>query len=155
MHLLKIVPGQIGSFLRCYILPIKKGCNTLIWENTHIDSPEKLLIGDNVSINRGCILHAGGEICIGNDVLIGPEVIIYSQNHKYEDSSVNIRMQGYEKSKVVIGNNIWIGARTIILPGVTIGNNVVIAAGTVVTKDIDCNSVFAGVPAKKIKSLDA
>ena len=154
MYILKIVPGQTGSLLRCSILPINKGKNVFFWENTQIDSPKKLFIGNNVSINRGCILHAGGEISIGDDVLIGPEVIIYSQNHRYKDSSLSIRMQGYEKSKVIIGNNIWIGARTIILPGVTVGNNVVIAAGSIVTKDIDCNSVFAGVPAKKIKNLD-
>jgi len=149
-HILKIIPGQIGSLLRCSILSIKKGHNVLIWENTHIDSPKKLSIGNDVSINRGCILHAGGEISIGNDVLIGPEVIVYSQNHKYKDKNILIREQGYEKEKVIIGNNVWIGARVIILPGVTIGDNVVIAAGSIVTKNINCNSVVAGIPAKKI-----
>ena len=91
---LKAIPGRIGCGLRNVLLPYKNGAKVLIWSHTHIDSPSKLTLGNNVSINRGCVLHAGGEIEIGNDVLIGPGVTIYSQNHNFEDTSMPIVAQG-------------------------------------------------------------
>ena len=86
---LKAIPGRIGCRLRNVLLPYKNGSKVLVWSHTHIDSPSKLTLGNNVSINRECVLHAGGEIEIGNDVLIGPGVTIYSQNHNFEDTSKN------------------------------------------------------------------
>ncbi len=134
------------------MLPYQKGINVTIWDHVQIDSPSKLKIGNNVSVNRGCILHAGGEIEIGNDVLIGPAVIIYSQNHSYRDLSKKIINQGYNTKKVNIGSNVWIAANAIILPGVTIGEGAVVAAGSVVTKDVDPNTIVGGNPAIFIKN---
>jgi len=149
--LLKSIPGKLGCILRNILLPYQKGINVTIWDHVQIDSPSKLIIGNNVSVNRGCILHAGGEIEIGNDVLIGPGVIIYSQNHSYRDLSKKIINQGYNTKKVNIDSNVWIAANAIILPGVTIGEGAVVAAGSVVTKDVEPNTIVGGNPAIFIK----
>lgn len=150
-HLLKFIPGKIGCFFRKHLLPFKSGSSSFVWDSVHIDSPSKLIIGNNVSINRGCILNAAGEISILDDVLIGPEVIIYSQNHIYKSLEIKINEQGYIKSSVLIKENVWIGARSIILPGVKIGCNSIIGAGSIVTKDVPPNCIFAGNPARLIK----
>jgi maltose O-acetyltransferase len=149
----KQIPGKIGCRVRNIVYNYRNGVNVQIWDGVQIDKPSKLRIGNNVSINRGSIINAGGEITIGDNVLIGPGVIIYSQNHNYLDGSLPFNKQGYEYKKVEIGNNVWIGARAIILPGVTIGNNVVISAGSIVTKNVENNNLVGGVPAKTIKIL--
>ena len=150
-HFLKFIPGKTGCFYRKFFLPYKSGSSSFIWDGVHIDSPSKLTIGNNVSINRGCIINAGGDVSVLDDVLIGPEVIIYSQNHIYKNLEKKISEQGYLTSSVLICDNVWIGARSIILPGVKIGSNSIIGAGSVVTKDVPSNCVYAGNPAKLIK----
>jgi acetyltransferase-like isoleucine patch superfamily enzyme len=139
--ILKWIPGITGCVIRRNLLPVKCGKNVKIWDGVQIDSPSKLIIGNNVSINRGSIINAGGGIRIGNDVLIGPNVTIYSQNHKFKDPFVKIKDQGYELKPVFIGNNVWIAANVIILPGVVINDNCVIAAGCTVSKTVESNSV--------------
>ena len=144
---LKVIPGRIGCYVRNIFLPYVKGKNVTIWDYVQIDSPSKLRLGNNVSVNRGCILHAGGGIEIGNDVLIGPGVAIYSQNHNYKNLDNKIVEQGYETKRVCIGNNVWIAAKAIILPGVVIEDGSVIAAGSIVTKDVKSNTIVGGNPA--------
>jgi acetyltransferase-like isoleucine patch superfamily enzyme len=107
-----------------------------------------LVIGSDVGIADGCQLNAGGEIEIGNGVLIGPCVLIWSQNHAYEDRDLPIREQGYKWSKVTIEDDVWIGAGAIILTGVRLSRGTVVAAGAVVTRSTDCYSIVAGVPAR-------
>jgi maltose O-acetyltransferase len=150
-HFLKFVPGKTGCFYRKFFLPYKSGSSSFIWDGVHIDSQSKLTIGNNVSINRGCIINGGGDVSVSDDVLIGPEVIIYSQNHIYKNLEKKISEQGYLTSSVLISDNVWIGARSIILPGVKIGSNSIIGAGSVVTKDVPSNCIYAGNPAKLIK----
>lgn len=113
-----------------------------------------LLIGDNVGISEFCYFSIRGNLSIGNDVICGPYVKIFTENHSFEISEVPFRLQEEIRADVKIGNNVWIGAGSIILPGVLIGNNVVVAAGSVVNKNIEDNSLVGGVPAKLIKSLN-
>jgi acetyltransferase-like isoleucine patch superfamily enzyme len=108
-------------------------------------------IGNNSAVGSQSYLGGQGGITIGNDVIIGPQVQIFSENHNYDDPLTVIRKQGESRKGVVIGNNCWIGAGSIILDGVHIADGCVIAAGSVVTKSITANSVVAGVPAKVIK----
>jgi maltose O-acetyltransferase len=150
MKLTSIIPGGIGCRIRNTVLPYKRGVNVKIWDGIHIDSPSKLTIGDDVSINRNCLIHAGGGVSIGSRTLIGPNVTIYSQNHVYKEKSIDIRLQGYELKPVAIGNDVWIACNAILLPGVTIGDGCVIAAGSVVTHNMPPYSIVAGVPAKVI-----
>lgn len=108
-------------------------------------------IGDNSGIGISC--EVSGPVTIGNDVMMGPEVVIYTRNHKTDRTDIPMNQQGFnEYQEVVIGNDVWIGRRVIILPGVTIGDGSIIGAGAVVTKDIPPYSVAGGVPAKVIKS---
>ncbi len=110
----------------------------------------KLSIGDNSGLGINC--QAQGTVSIGNNVMMGPDVLIYTTNHEFNNKNVPMQQQGYQLEKPVsIGNDVWIGARVIILPGVHIGDGVVIGAGTVVTKDIPAYSVCVGNPAKVVK----
>jgi acetyltransferase-like isoleucine patch superfamily enzyme len=109
-------------------------------------------IGNNSAIGAQSFIGGQGGVNIGNDVIMGPGVRIFSENHIYKDKKELIRLQGESRKGVAIGDNCWIGASSTILDGVTIGNGCVIAAGSVVTKDIPSNSVAAGVPAKVVKN---
>ena len=90
---------------------------------------------------------------IGQSVAIGPNCVIYSHDHTY-DSDAPAAWKGPLITKpVTIKDHAWIGSGVTILPGVTVGERAVIAAGSVVTKDVQPNSVYAGIPAKKIKDI--
>ena len=108
-------------------------------------------IGDNSGIGINAILSPG--ITIGNDVMMGPYCMMCTSNHAIGDLTTPMRKQGHaERKPIVIGNDIWIGARVTILPGVHVGDGSVIGAGAVVTKDVEPYSIVAGNPAKKIGS---
>ena len=113
-------------------------------------SPQNITKGVNCDPGDGIntYIQANNGIIFGNDVELGPGVKIISSNHDSQDYSLHIKC-----NPINIGNNVWIGANAVILPGVTIGDNVVIGAGSVVTKDIPSNSVAVGNPCMKIKSL--
>ena len=113
---------------------------------------ENIYIGKNSHINHLCGLWAAehSTIKIGNDVLFGPGVYVYSGNHSFKRNQL-IRKQPYTEKSVEIGNDVWIGVNALIMPGVKIGNGAVIGAGSVVTKDIPEYSIAVGSPAKVIK----
>jgi len=108
-------------------------------------------IGNNCTINRFAILYGHGGLEIGNDVMIAPNVMIFPQNHIFQDTDVLIREQGISCVGIKIEDNVWLGAGAIILDRVTIGEGAVIGAGSVVTKDIPPYSIATGVPARVIK----
>ena len=110
-----------------------------------------LSIGDNSGIGSYSELY--GEIQIGNDVMMGTHCIIYSRNHDFSRTDIPMWKQGFSAVKpVIIGDDVWIGGRVTILPGVHVGNGVVIGAGAVVTKDVPDYAVVGGNPAKVLKS---
>jgi len=113
--------------------------------------PYNISVGDNVYINRNTFITARDPVEIGNNVLIGPNVVINTGNHTFADPNVPIVMQGHTSEKIVIEDDVWIGANAIILKGVRIGKGSVVAAGAVVTKSVEPYTVVAGVPARKIK----
>lgn len=102
-------------------------------------------IGDNCVINRKCYFDGRHGIYIGNNVNISFETAILTTQHDYNDAYFKIQAK-----EIIIQDNVWIGARSFILPGITIGTGAVIAAGAVVTKDVPPYTVVGGVPAKKI-----
>jgi len=108
-------------------------------------------IGDYTRIGIHCTVI--GPVCIGDHVNLAQGITVTALNHNYADSSRKIDEQGISTKPVVIGDDVWIGANAVILPGVTIGRHVVVAAGAVVTKDIPDYSLVAGIPAKVIKEL--
>ena len=108
-------------------------------------------IGKNFYANYDCILLDVNRIEIGDNVLLGPKVQIYTAMHPVDP---NERFSGKEfAKKIIIGNNVWIGGSTIICPGIKIGDNVTIGAGSVVTKDIPNNVVAVGNPCRVIKKI--
>jgi maltose O-acetyltransferase len=106
-------------------------------------------IGDYSELGTNCIIQS--NTIIGDYVIMGPDVKIYTKNHGYQDLSIPIALQPVTEEKVVIGNDVWLGANVVVTPGVTIGNHVVVAAGAIVTKDVQDNSIVGGVPARVIK----
>ena len=110
-----------------------------------------LEIGENSGIGINCEIY--GPVKIGKNVMMGPEVIIYTKGHCHDSTDVPMIEQGDEEVKpVTIGDDVWIGRRAMIMPGVTIGRGCIIGAGAVVTKDIPDYSIAAGVPAKVVKT---
>lgn len=109
------------------------------------------MIGENSQIGLNAVLST--DVTLGDNVVMGPDVIIYSNSHEYADVNIPINQQGMKKSNpVMIGNNVWIGARVVILPGVTIGDNCIIGANTVVTKSVPANSVVTGHAGRVVKT---
>jgi acetyltransferase-like isoleucine patch superfamily enzyme len=106
-----------------------------------------ILIGNNSAVGAQSFLGGQGGIVIGNDVIMGPQVKIFSENHNFDKTDIVIRKQGESRKGVFIGHNCWIGAGVIILNGVALGNGCVVAAGSVVTKSFSDNSILVGVPA--------
>jgi maltose O-acetyltransferase len=115
-----------------------------------VKHPEGLRIGHKAEINDDVWINAVGGVRIDHCVSIGPKTVIHSANHNYRDSKTLIQQQGHTMKPVVIEDDVWIGASTIILPGVTIKRGAVVAAGSVVTHDVEAYTVVAGNPAHKI-----
>ena len=108
-------------------------------------------VGNNFYANHNCIILDGAKVTIGDNVLLGPNVGLYTAGHPLD---VEQRIKGYEYAyPITIGNNVWIGAGVSILPGVTVGDNSVIGAGSVVTKDLAANVVAVGNPCKAIREI--
>lgn len=110
-----------------------------------------LTIGDNSNIGRYCYIGCSGRINIGKNVMMGPRVGLFAENHNFDDEQTLLRDQGVTRAPIIIGDNCWIASSATILAGVTVGEGCVIAAGAVVTKDIPPFSVVAGAPAKVIR----
>ncbi len=140
--------GQKSFRYFCAKLILKDcGKNINIEKNAKFSS--KISIGDNSGIGERCSV---AKCRIGNNVMMGRECIIISQNHDFSRTDIPMTEQGFSAEEPpVIGDDVWIGHRVIILPGAKIGNGCVIGAGAVVTGTIPDYSVAAGVPARVIR----
>lgn len=117
-------------------------------------SGRQISIGDHSGI--GIKAELNGPVQIGRDVMMGPNVKIYTQNHRFDRTDIPMRLQGFTPpAKVQIDNDVWIGSTVLILPGVHIQSGCVIAAGSVVTKSTDPYQVIAGNPARAVKERDS
>ena len=117
----------------------------------HCEYGSHIEIGDNFYANAYCTMLDVGKITIGDNVLFGPNVSLYTAGHPIHPQSRN---STYEYGiPITIGNNVWIGGSCVVLPGITIGDNSVIAAGSVVTKDIPSGVIAAGNPCKPIREI--
>ena len=125
---------------------VKIGAGTVVLRNVHFRN------GINIEIGKGCVINPntlldgrGGKLIIGDNVDIAQESIIWTLGH---DPHTHVTKRG----DVVIGDYCWIGCRAMIMPGVTIGSSTICAANALVTKDAEPNSIYAGIPAKKISN---
>ena len=117
----------------------------------YTDCGKNIRLGKNVFINAGCKFQDQGGITIGDGCLIGHNVIITTLNHIQEPS----KRQSLIPKPVHIGNNVWLGAGVIIVPGVTIDNNAIIGAGSVVVNNIPANAIAVGSPCKIVKYIES
>ena len=145
--------GKISKNIRYYFVKrIFKKCgkNVNVERKAYFQNGFNIEIGDNSGI--GVNANISNDTIIGDNVLMGQDVAIFSNTHNYEKKDFIIQEQGYETSKpVIIENDVWIGARVIILGGVRIQTGAVIGAGSVVTKDVESYTVVTGIPARVIK----
>ena len=111
-------------------------------------------MGNNSAIGDYTHFGASGGIEIGNDVIMGSYISFHSENHNYQDSSKLIREQGVTSKGIVLGNNIWVGAKVTFLDGCKVGNNSVVAAGAVVNGEFPDIVVMGGVQAKILKNIE-
>lgn len=174
-----IIMNQVETRPRWFIRILSplyqhRGKHSVIHSSVRMDTPpyRKFSLGDySVIESFACINNAVGDIIIGNytriglhNTIIGPVTIghhvnlaqgitVTALNHKFKNPDIRIDEQGVSTKPVVIGNDIWVGANAVILPGITIGDHSVIAAGAIVTKDVPPHSLVAGVPAKVIKQI--
>jgi acetyltransferase-like isoleucine patch superfamily enzyme len=122
------------------------GIHTL--PNVAIYYPQNVKLGKCAFLNRGVYIIAPEKICFGDNVLVGPFVVINSGNHRYHDASNLIRSQGHKLAPIHIDDDVWIGSHAVIMPGVKLGRGCVVAAGAIVTKSVAPNTVVAGVAAQ-------
>ena len=135
-----------GDLARGYI----EHCGENVNIEPHCYFDYALKIGDNSGIGDGSELY--GDITIGNDVMMGTNCIIYTRNHAFSRTDIPMWKQGFSEAKpVVIGDDVWIGGRVTILPGVHVGDGAILGAGAVVTKDVPPYAIVGGNPAKVIK----
>ena len=115
----------------------------------------RIIIDDNSAFNEGCHINAsnGGVIKIGKKCPIGPNVVMRTSSHNFNNKNLYIQDQGHTFGDITISDNCWIAANVTILGGVEIGKGSVIGAGAVVTKNIPEYSIAVGVPAKVIKTI--
>ena len=174
-----LIMNQVETRPRWYIRMLAplyqhRGRHSVIHLSVRMDTPpyRKFALGDySVVESYSCINNAVGDVIIGDhsrvglhNTVIGPVTIgsnvnlaqgitVTALNHNFAEKDLRIDEQGVSTAPVTIGDDIWIGANAVILPGVTIGNHSVVAAGAVVTKDVPPHSLVAGVPAKIIKEI--
>lgn len=136
--------------------PASRGKKLFIEAPFRVDYGYNLTFGNNVEANFDCVFLDCAPITIGNICLLAPGVHIYAATHPLDAKYRQDNEEYFELAfPVKIGNDVWIGGKAIICPGVTVGDNVVIGAGAVVVKDVPSNVVVAGNPAKIIRELNS
>lgn len=129
----------------------KIGKNFFIEPPFYCDYGYNVTIGDNFYSNYHCTILDCAKVRIGNNVMFGPNVSIYTAGHPVDKETRNAGLEyAYD---ITIGNDVWIGGNTVILPNVTIGDDVVIGAGSIVTKDIPSHCVAVGNPCHVLRSI--
>lgn len=146
-HFNRFILKQIG---------VKLGNNLKIFSITEIENPKSISIGDNVWISKNVSLYACNGIFIGNDVIIAKDVSLISGDHEhFSNIKINKQKMQINRLPIIIGDDVWIGEKAVILKSVNIGNGCVIGAGSIVTKNIPQFCIVAGNPAKIIKKRNS
>lgn len=174
--IVRFLPGRVGNLIRrawykkgtdgIGVVNVESGCefsspqtmklgnHVNIGKNAYFNSDGgAIVVGSNTSFNMNVHINASvsGSIKIGNDCLIGPNVVMRTAGHRYDIENKLIRDQGHISLDIFIEDDVWIGANAVILGGVHIGRGAIVGAGAVVTKDVPSYAVSVGVPAKIIK----
>ena len=151
LHLIKIV----NYYNYSHVTPLRTvrfaGVRN-VSPDTVFHHPERIQIGHRVRIGSRCHLWAGprdGRILIGDDVLFGPEVMLTAATYRYDLGSP-VTDQPMAEADIVIGNDVWLATRALVLPGTRLGDGCIVAAGAVVRGDFPPMSIIAGSPARVV-----
>lgn len=141
-----------GSEIMRFPHNVTIGKHTFVKKNAQICSCNEnaqIVIGAHTTLGDYTYIYASESITIGSRVLIAPFCYLVDGNHGTSRDSF-IRTQPLETAQIVIGDDVWLGARTVVLPGITISTGAIIAAGSVVTKPVPGYEIWGGVPARKL-----
>ena len=126
-----------------------KGCVISAFTKVKITGP--FVMGRRVQISTGCFIAAGvGGLTFGDDVLVSPNCTILTGNYRFDRLDVPLPDQGTQSKGVRIGDRVWVGSNSVVLPGAVVGENVIVSAGSVVSGEVPRNSIVLGNPAKVI-----
>lgn len=151
LHALRLV----NYYNYSHVVPRRRltlGTDPRISPNAVFSNPDNIAIGARVNLGARCHIWAGpgrGRITIGDDVLFGPEVMVTAAGYRFDDGSP-VTEQAMDEADIHIGNDVWLGTRVIVLPGVTIGDGAIIGAGALVRGDIPAHAIAVGIPARVV-----
>lgn len=152
---LKAWANLVGWYVHDHIAPrarMSTAGNPRIHPTASLRCGRNIQLGRNGHINQYCCVWAseGSKIVLGDDLLMGPGVKIFSSNHTAR-LGTPMNVQPFVEKDIVIGNDVWLGANAVVVAGVTIGDGAIVAAGSVVTRDVPPYTIVGGIPAKPIK----
>jgi maltose O-acetyltransferase len=155
----RLLPDLVGNRLRAAFLRaggIRLGDGTVVGGHLTVAGPgrchRRVVVGARGWINAGCYFDASDQIVLGDDVAIGQRVLVLTQTH---DVGPHGRRAGALRTAPIrVGDGVWIGAGSVLLPGVTIGPGAIVAAGSVVTRNVAADTVVGGAPARVIRQLN-
>lgn len=156
LSFLKAITASIAYYIHEHVIWRKKinsQGDYRIHSRASIRNAQNIYLGNNVRITMDCCIWAEkySKIIFGDNVLVGPGAKMFCGNHGTNLNGVPMVYQDRTEKDILIGNDVWVGANSIITSGVKIGDGVIVAAGSVVTKDVPPNCIVGGIPAKVIK----
>ena len=147
------VPLRTGVWIRARFMRrffAQLGADTVIQTGLRVTNPERIVIGSNCNFARGVFITGGGGVTIGDWVGFGPDVKVWSVNHRFDDPDQPWLLQGWDMKPVVIEDDVWLGANVFLMPGVTIGKGAIVSACAVVGKSVPPYALVAGNPARVV-----
>lgn len=147
------LPSSLGERLRARVLPLfleRLGPRAVIQRGLRVTNPERVSIGAHCNFAQGAFIAGGGGVRIGDWVGFGPDVKVWSVSHRFDDPERPWQLQGWEHKSVTIEDDVWLGANTFVMPGVTIKKGAIVSAGSVVNKTVPAYAVVAGNPVRVV-----
>lgn len=148
---------RFGNRLRswaCSHLFAECGTGVNVHRGASFGSGRNVRAGNHANLGLNVLINGRGGVFLGEHVLMGPDIIIYTGTHTFADPNTPIQRQPMQYAPVKIGRDVWLGARVIVLPGVTVGDGCVVGANSVVTNDLPPYTIAAGSPARVIKQRE-
>lgn len=155
---IKAFISLVGWYVHDHIAPLARmqvRGNPRIHPSASLRCGENIYLGRNSHINQYCCVWASknSKIVLGDNLLMGPGAKIFSSNHGVE-LGTPMNLQPFREKDIIIGNDVWLGANSVVVAGVKIGDGAIVAAGSVVSKDVPAYTIVGGVPAKVIKKRE-
>jgi len=151
--LVRGLPGPEGALLRWLLykgLFARLDGFAYIYPGVRFAHVYGIRCGRSLSVSPGAFIYGRGGLTIGDHVMIGPNTVIVTSQHRWDDPELPMMLQGHRAAPVTIGSDVWIGANVVVVPGVTIADGTIVSAGAVVTHDTQPYTIVGGVPAKEI-----